>query len=178
MKELCIIKMVQKSTTKLSVLFVLVWMIFLVPVLTEKALGITEASAVSGVGNFYFFSSHLDDGKFTYGPEKGPSSIVSWTTTGTGIFGGDEKGYVKYELPGYGIATFYFSNPFSGSNSCGIEAPLVLAAKCSITPGVHAYAHYDIAPKGHPPISPHLGVGGSYEKEPGEDHEGDNGGDS
>jgi hypothetical protein len=55
MNELCIANMVQNGTTKLSVLFVLVWMIFLVPVLTEKALGITEAYAVSGVGNFYFF---------------------------------------------------------------------------------------------------------------------------
>jgi len=147
------VKMVQKSTTKISVLFVLMF-IGLVLVLTEKALGITDATVISGVGNLYFSSSHLDDGKFTSEPEKGPSSIVSWQTTGTGIFGGDEKGYVKYDLPGYGIATFYFSNPASGSNSCGIDAPLVLAAKCSITPGVHAYAKYNIGAKG-PPASPH-----------------------
>ena len=41
------------------------------------------------------------------------------------------------------------------SNSCGIDAPLVLAAKCSITPGIHAYAKYDIGAKGPPPASPH-----------------------
>lgn len=59
-------------------------------------------------------------------------------------------------MPGYGIATFYFSNLASGSNSCGVDAPLVLAAKCSITPGIQAYAKYSIGVKGPPPASPQL----------------------
>jgi len=33
----------------------------------------------------------LDDGKFVFGPTQG-GKLASWTTTGTGIFRGDEKG--------------------------------------------------------------------------------------
>jgi len=37
------------------------------------------------------FLHHLDDGKFVFGPTQG-GKLASWTTTGTGIFRGDEKG--------------------------------------------------------------------------------------
>jgi hypothetical protein len=101
-----ILKMDYKGqTTVISVIFVLAGIMFLVPVITEKALGRIEASIsfspAFGEKWLTFVSSHLDDGKFVAEPTKGPTNTALWTTTGTGIFDGDEKGYVKYDVNSY-----------------------------------------------------------------------------
>jgi hypothetical protein len=58
--------MVHKRTTELSLVFVLVWMMFLVPVITEKALGRIEAVPYApDFSELSFFSSHLDDGSLS-----------------------------------------------------------------------------------------------------------------
>jgi hypothetical protein len=173
-KRWLILKMdYKRQTTVLSVMFLLVGLIFLVSVQTENALASIAARASTTVGDFKFVSSHLGDGKFVLEPTKGPSKIVRWSTEGNGIFGGDEQGYVVYEVSGYGQVTFLFSNPSIGDNTCNIHAPSDLAATCSITQGADAIARYYIEPKGTAPISPQLGAA-----EPSEDDEGDNSGGS
>ena len=122
--------------------FVLVGMMFLVPAITEKAMGETHAQAPD-YGHYQNYddpkaccSSHLDAGQFGSSegscyPSCTPSvyySYIQWTTKSTGIFGGSETGYVKASIKqgsGTGIVTFTFSNPISGQNTCGISIAAV-----------------------------------------------------
>jgi len=136
----------KRQTTELSLVFVLGGMMFLVPVITEKALALTDAAAYApAFTDFSNLRTHLDDGKFVFGPTlSGDRKIIFWTTTGTGIFGGDETGYVQADVTGYGIVTFYFSNPASGRNTCSIVAPITLQTECTITQGISAYAKYTL----------------------------------
>lgn len=138
-----IMKMAYKrQTAVLSVVFVLVGMMFLVPAITEKALARTEAVAYPpAFSSFFNVRTHLDAGKFIQEPPE-KSFIPGWVTAGTGLFGGDEKGYVQYDVKDWGTATFYFYNPNSGSNTCNVVADPKLQAKCSITQGNFAQATY------------------------------------
>jgi hypothetical protein len=98
----------------------------------------------------------LDEGKFKEYPSDN-TAFPSWITAGTGLFSGDEKGYVQYDFRGtdgrdYGPATFYFENPTSGTNTCKVVASTALfEAKCDISQGNYANARYVLC-------TPHTGV--------------------
>jgi len=88
-------------------------------------------------------------------PHKDSCCPLTWTTVGSGIIGGDEKGYVQYdvlspihgreELPSVlGTVTFRWSNPLSGTNTCSIDKPPQdIAVGCTIPPhGSEVYVDY------------------------------------
>jgi hypothetical protein len=134
----------EKSLASFAPIFILAGMIILIPTITEKAMGSIDARVGSptGFASFSKVQTHLDAGKFVNGPTP-TGTFVKWTTAGTGVFGGDEKGYVRYDVGGWGTATFYFENPSSGQNTCKVVASTALqAAKCKITQGNHATAQY------------------------------------
>src|SRR4051812_25370607 len=113
------------QTTVLTVALVLVGMIFLVPAITEKAQGRVEAKAYSenGFATFSNAQTHLEGGKFVQLPTPSGTS-VKWITAGTSIIGGNEQGWVQYDIAGgLGKITFYFINPNSGQNTCKVVAP-------------------------------------------------------
>ncbi|MGN6559078.1 MAG: hypothetical protein ACTHJ2_00980 [Candidatus Nitrosocosmicus sp.] len=113
--------------------------------LPEKAMGkiIAHAFSENGFAPFTNGQWHLDEGKFVKTPQSSGTS-VDWTTAGTGVFSGDEKGWVKYDIEGKGPITFYFENPTSGKNTCSVTAPGSLAtwASCKIDQGNTAEAVY------------------------------------
>jgi hypothetical protein len=165
---MCISSLIRHKpkTTVLAVALVLVGMMFLVPAITEKAMGEIHAQ-VPDYGKYQNYddpkaccSSHLDAGQFGSSegscyPSCTPSvyySYIQWTTISTGVFGGSETGYVKASIKGgsgTGIVTFTFSNPISGQNTCGISIAASnittpLNPHCSITQGNVAEAGYCI----------------------------------
>lgn len=69
------------------------------------------------------------------------------------MFGGDEKGWVQYDIGDdyrhiVGKARFYFDNPSSGSNTCKVTVsgttPVskTWGGECTISQGNHASASY------------------------------------
>jgi hypothetical protein len=135
--------------TKLTVVFVLVLgMMFLVPVITGKALGETLAQVFRTNVDFTGKTYYLDAGVFVNSPPSDAfnNDKVYWSTTGTGFYG-DEKGYVQYHVQDknkndLGTVTFEFSNPAKGTNTCSVRGSPGIATKCSITQGVHATLNY------------------------------------
>ncbi len=101
--------------------FVLVGMIFLVPAMTEKALGAIHATASGECGTktqahpcqFTLVSRHLELGTWISQPTTS-GTRVTWSTGGNV---GDELGWVLYNVEG-GTAKLYFINPLVGSNEC------------------------------------------------------------
>jgi hypothetical protein len=85
--------------------FVLVGMILLVPTITEKALALTFASATGMCGpegqrhpcELLLINKDLSDGKWNNDPTRGPSTSVSWYTSGKSL-GGREEGYATYQV--------------------------------------------------------------------------------
>ncbi len=148
----------QRQTTKLTIAFVLiVGMMFLVPVITGKALALTISRVFRT--NVYLFngSYKLDAGMFLYGYVRNPvpppeayhnDTLVGWWTAGSNfpLIPGAKKGSVKYDVytaeyntHHLGTVYFYFSNPANGQNTCSVvtEPPPYLAeteikAKCYI----------------------------------------------
>jgi hypothetical protein len=145
----------KRQTTVLSVIFVLVGMMLVVPAMTEKAHASILASAISHVGSFSDVRGHMYAGEFLPGHE--PRSItpyqIIWGTHGRCSpprcfppipSGGDERGYVAARVgPTLASVEFHFSNPAKGSNTCGF-APSIYLVTCSITQGVRATAKYDV----------------------------------
>jgi hypothetical protein len=161
MNECRIVKMGYNRTTQLSLVFVFVGMMFLVPVITGKALGLTiakvglshEGRAIHGELSIVF--EHLDAGVYVVKPfcQNGAGynpNFCMWTTKGSGVFGGDEKGWVEVHVDArpftIGTVKLLFSNPSSGENTCNSEGTLSNGAKvsCTIEQGNVAMATYDI----------------------------------
>ncbi len=145
----------KRQTTVLSVIFVLVGMMFLVPAITGKAEAIIRATVLlhgqAAKLSWTLLAAEMIHGAFTERPtQKGDQ--ISWTTHGFIIppFGGDEVGFVKYSTAGStgGDVAFLFSNPFIGKNTCKItvENP-ALRGDCSITQGATSSAFYNVFPK-------------------------------
>jgi uncharacterized membrane protein YgcG len=139
----------KRQTTVLSVIFVLVGMIFLVPAITGKAEAIIRATVLlhgqAAKLTWTLLAAEMIHGAFTERPtQKGDQ--IAWTTHGFIIppFGGDELGFVKYSTAA-GDVTFLFSNPFTGKNTCKItvENP-ALHGDCKITQGPTASAFYNV----------------------------------
>jgi hypothetical protein len=152
-KRRSVLKM-DKQTAVLSVMFVLVGMMFLVPAITEQAHAKISARAISSVGPFSRVEARMSAGSIVHPPLPGHSTMT-WVTTGSGPFGGgDERGYVLADV-GVGPAPFHrspvkfdFFNPAKGTNTCGVEPEHTpyFDAKCSIEQGTNADAHYEVTP--------------------------------
>jgi hypothetical protein len=115
------------QTAVLSAILVLVGMIFLVPVITEKALAkvIGTATGTCGPGGqtqpcqFTYLGSELKQGVWTAYPTSGTEA--RWDTAGgqCGNIMCNEEGSVLYKVGG-GEASLHFYNPSSGKNDCYI----------------------------------------------------------
>lgn len=151
----------KRQTTVLSVVFILAGMMLLVPAITDKVLAFTAGGATSGFPfHFSNLRSHLDAGKFKFGPTLSPTGVIAnWATAGTAVFGGDEKGYVLVDVVCdialahvcdkggvvVGTATFHFNNPDSGANTCKTDVSNnLLLGTCNITGGAVADATYRV----------------------------------
>jgi hypothetical protein len=142
----------KKQTAVLSVMFILVGMMFLVSVITEKALASINATAFTRLCCFSHVRAHLYAGSFLLGP--GAPGIpgtpikneLTWITLGSGLYG-DEKGYVAADVgPSHIPVSFHFSNPARGSNTCSGERAGPVIVTCTITQGVHANARFTVIP--------------------------------
>jgi hypothetical protein len=125
-----------QTTVLAATSFVLVGMMFLVPGITEKALGAVHATAkvVCGTttGSLYqnrcqltLEGKTLDEGRWISEPTQYGTahSPVTWSTAGKPPFG-DEKGSVTYIVSGpleqrTAVLTFY--NPVLGINKCDVK---------------------------------------------------------
>jgi hypothetical protein len=121
--------MVDKRTTELSLVFVLVGMMSLVPIITGQALASVNAVAtIEQKGcepfrcTFTVYGSHLDSGKWVV-PPTASGNTVRWKTTGNPP-PGNEDGVVNIEAHGgaHGIKHLVFHNPVLGVNSCKVLA--------------------------------------------------------
>jgi hypothetical protein len=140
------------QTAVISVIPILVGMIFLVPVITEKALAVIAAEASTKpccFAEFTLIKADMTRGKFSTHPSQS-GNTVTWRTAGTTAisFVGDEIGFVKYDVVGYGPVTFSIDNPISGTNHCAVntEAPAP-RGDCSITQGNLATATFNVYKK-------------------------------
>ncbi len=149
-KHWCILKMhYKRQTAVLSVMFVLVGMIFLVPAITGKAEARINATALlhgqAAKLTWTLLEAKMFLGAFTRQPtQKGDQ--IGWSTRGLSEQGYDENGFVKYGT-GAGDVKFDFNDPFIGKNTCKItvENP-ALRGDCSITQGNTASAFYNVYP--------------------------------
>jgi hypothetical protein len=130
-------------------MFLLVATMFVVPVITEKALAMTIGDAYLHIeGKFYNVRGHLTAGVFLR-PFGNPrilpgGDIITWATGGTGIYG-NEGGYVSAHVVGLSPEVFFhFSNPAKGRNTCAGVPPSIVT--CTITQGIHATATYHVRP--------------------------------
>ncbi len=152
MSESLFVRTIQKSTTKLVVFTLLgTMMIFLVPMLSEKADARTEGLAIGWPPwgpKFSNVKGELDAGKWIHTPKIiGDGHYIEWQTAGSGFFGGNEKGRVLADYgPGRHV-TFSWNNPSSGENTCKIQwHGLIDAYPCKITQGPYAVATFQIQP--------------------------------
>jgi hypothetical protein len=151
MNEFCLVKMMQKNSVKLTMLSVIVgMMIFLVPILTEKADARTTATAtMSGCCFFYDVRGHMTLGKFVVPPTTQAGPIIKWVTAGNLFLGGSEVGSVTANVRFgnvQGSVEFKFSNPHIGSNTCDVKTFGQIKATCSISRGDFATATYHVSP--------------------------------
>jgi hypothetical protein len=151
MNELCFAKMIQKNRTKLAVLSVIVGtMIFLIPILTEKADARTTATVtMSGCCFFYDVRGHMTLGKFVVSPTPEAGPIIKWVTAGNLFLGGSEVGSVTANVrfgEVQGAVEFKFSNPHIGPNTCDVKTFGQIKASCSISRGSIATATYHVSP--------------------------------
>jgi hypothetical protein len=143
------------QTAVLSAILVLVGMMFLVPVITGKALTVIHATAKGVCGpatqihscQFTLVGSHLDTGTWISQPTQS-GTLVTWSTTGGGM--GDEKGSVTYNV-GVGqqketaVLTFEISYTHNiGSNKCGV---IGIGGGCDAGKGMNAEFTYDLRGK-------------------------------
>jgi hypothetical protein len=145
----------KRQTTVLSVIFVLVGMIFIVPATTGKAEAVIHASvllhgqAAKLLWTLLAFGIN-SSAEFTKKPTK-KGDQISWNTQGLGLFGATENGFVKYATgPRYegGDVVFRFHSPSFGENTCTITVlNPTLHGDCRITQGNTASAFYNVFPK-------------------------------
>jgi hypothetical protein len=136
------------QTAVLSAMLVLVGMVFLVPAITEKALGGIHATASGECGTktqthpcqFTLIGRHLGPGTWISQPT--PSGTrVTWSTGGNV---GDEIGWVLYNVEG-GTAKLYFINPLVGSNECHLyELSAGMTGTCHAGEGQNAEFTYNL----------------------------------
>ena len=143
--------MYKLQATVLTGALILVGMMFLIPAITDKALG--------AIDNFVWDYSkfkvqcctyHLQEGQFTTNPTVQNEGNIFWSTQGKPV-GGLEAGYItatiKFEDK-TASANFGWSNPTLGDNNCvvNIDPPLkgILKLSCYIGGGALTEAFYCI----------------------------------
>jgi hypothetical protein len=136
----------KRQTAVLSVMFVLVGMMFLVPAMTEKALASIAATADTVTCCFSHLKYHMDSGRFIIPPIVFPTrpDELTWLTIGSSspFGGGDEKGFVAADVTPLHIhVIFHFFNPARGTNTCSVDPPPPVVT-CTISQGVHAGARF------------------------------------
>ncbi|MGA9150828.1 MAG: hypothetical protein WBZ36_09630 [Candidatus Nitrosopolaris sp.] len=148
------------QTAALSVIFVLVGMMFLVPAINEKALAAIHATASGQCGpegqthpcQFTLVSKHLDVcgevsragtaiptgtcGEWTSPPSES-GTVVTWSTGGGG---GNERGSVTYKV-GDERAVLSFDNPMIGFNKCSVSG---IGGSCAAGKGYNADFTYNL----------------------------------
>jgi hypothetical protein len=152
-KHWCVLKIhYKRQTTVLSIMFVLVGMMFLVPVITEKAQASINANAFTRLCCFSHVRAHMYTGSFLAGPRppgwpfEPITNELIWTTIGPVPYG-DERGYVSADVgPSHIPVIFHFNNPASGSNTCSGERAGPVIVTCAISSGVHANARFTVLP--------------------------------
>jgi hypothetical protein len=149
MNELCLVKMIQKSTTKLAVFFIVIagMMVFLVPGLIEEADARTTATAISHVGPFSDVEGQLFAGSFNLNPIR-VGSTIHWETNGISS-NLNEIGIISAKVDGFDVY-FVFNNPNQGPNSCqaAVSPSGPIHATCRITQGNFATAVYQVSSRG------------------------------
>ena len=149
MNEWSIEEMMQKTPTKLAVLFVLagVMMVFLIPWLIVEADARITATAISHVGSFSHVESHLFAGSFNLNPIR-VGSTIHWETNGISS-NLNEIGIISAKVDGFDVY-FVFNNPNQGPNSCqaAVTPPGPIHATCRITQGNFATAVYQVSNRG------------------------------
>jgi hypothetical protein len=153
----------QRQTAVLSVMFMVVGMMFVVPAMIERAQATIDATARLSCcpseplpSAFTNVRGHLytaPNTKFDPPPIIRSPKEITWQTFN--LIYGSERGYVVATIVGFdpryfsGDATFHFNNPARGANTCDTELSSTLSpylvASCHITGGVHAVATYTVA---------------------------------
>ncbi len=148
-----VLKMDFKGQTAVLSAFVLVGMVFLVPTMTEKALGAIHAIASGECGyigqihpcQFTLVSKTLDKGRWTSEPTQS-GTVVTWETAGSPA-PGDEKGSVTYKV-GEGTVLLSFENPVIGFNKCSVSMELHgisgSGGSCTVGKGQNAEFTYNL----------------------------------
>jgi hypothetical protein len=144
-----------QTTVLAATSFVLVGMMFLVPAITEKALGAIHATAYGTCGGYPTLSGtapkyscqltlvgkSLDDGRWISEPTQS-GAVVTWSTAGKPPFG-DEKGDVTYDIGMlHQRVTLSFDNPVVGSNKCNVSGDV--SATCTAGKGQSAEFTYHV----------------------------------
>jgi hypothetical protein len=149
MNESLIVETIQKSTTRWTMLILVgIMMIFLVPMIAEKAdaltTGFVQLDSLLRVDKFSNVKGTLDAGKWRQTPQLvGNGWGIEWVTTGSGVFGGDEKGRISADLGGNKHVTLHWSNPARGDNTCsGHWTGPINSIRCSISDGPIAKLNY------------------------------------
>jgi len=150
MNESEIVETMKRKHTKLvvpSVIFVGM-MVFLIPAVVGQTEARTEALVqtyyISSDPKFSDIKGILDAGKWIQKPTiRGDGWGIKWTTVGSGVFGGDEKGRVLAAIGDKRHVTFHWSNPDSGKNTCSAQwTGLIHSVKCEISQGPNAKVKY------------------------------------
>ncbi len=111
------------QTAVLSVIFVLVGMVFLVPAVTEKALATVRGSATATCGPqkvecpLVWQADHLVSGWWVNKPSISGLDVTWQTGSNVAL---NEEGWILYKVEG-GTAQLWFSNPLVGSNECQVN---------------------------------------------------------
>jgi hypothetical protein len=116
----------KRQTAVLSVMFILVGMMFLVPVMTEKALAMITARAHTGGGSYFSnLRWHLDAGHWSSLPHLVSPAQIYWKTFPPSA----ERGLVEADWnlgSTHFRVGFDFNSPASGiGNSCSVDPPSV-----------------------------------------------------
>jgi hypothetical protein len=126
-----ILKMDKRQTAVLSVMFIVVGMMFVVPAMIERAQAIISATAHTNRCCFSIVRSHLNFGLWTVRPKLVSPTEIFWSTRGkTFPFPGTERGYVVTDVgPGHIVqVTFHFNSPslptLGNPNTCSIDPPV------------------------------------------------------
>ena len=151
-----------RQTAVLSA-FVLVGMVFLVPAITEKALGAIRATASGECGpegqthpcefKLKDYTLVRTGAIWRQTPTEGVHP--QWETSGESMGETDEKGNVVYNVEGLGTVEMYFFNPaFFGKNDCDQHkthpvSGATLTITCTASVGHSALFRYTV--RGIPP---------------------------
>ncbi|HXX96927.1 MAG TPA: hypothetical protein VEL11_07410 [Candidatus Bathyarchaeia archaeon] len=143
------------TSVVLSVIFLFVGMIFVVPAITEKAMASIHATASGTCGSkgevipciLVWNHQNMFNGVFVKQPDKEPTTKATWSTAPK-TAGWWEDGYVDYKFGG-GLVRLEFVNPPAPStNTCHVDViqggPGAASGNCKITQGARSVVTYEL----------------------------------